>query len=62
MSFVDRPHQVALMTAIEDAIEQIAPENMTAIEVIGVLDVVKSRFYDDKLSTIKMAIIDAGIE
>lgn len=62
MSFVDRPHQVVLITAIEDAIEQIAPENMTAVEVIGVLDVVKSRFYDDKLSLIKMAIIEAGIE
>lgn len=58
---VDRPHSVAMMTAIEDVIEEIAPDNMTAIEVMGVLEVVKARFYDDKLSVIKMAIEDAGI-
>ncbi len=58
---VDRPHSVAMMTAIEDVIDEIAPEKMTAIEVIGVLEVVKSRFYDDKLSIIKFAIEEAGI-
>lgn len=56
-----RPSSIALMTAIEDAIEDIAPDNMTPIEVLGVLDVVAKRFYDDKLSLIKMAIEEAGL-
>ena len=58
---VDRPDSIALMTAIENAIDDIAPEKMTAIEVVGVLDVVKSRFYDQHLSVIKLAIEDAGL-
>lgn len=57
----DRPSSIALITSIEDAIEDIAPDNMTAIEVLGVLDVVAKRFYDDKLSLIKVAIEDAGL-
>jgi len=55
------PSSIALMTAIEDAIEDIAPGNMTAIEVLGVLDVVARRFYDDKLSLIKVVIDEAGL-
>jgi len=55
------PSSIALMTAIEDAIEDIAPDNMTAIEVLGVLDVVARRFYDDKLSLIKVVIDEAGL-
>jgi len=55
------PSSIALMTAIEDAIEDIAPDNMTAIEVLGVLDVVARRFYDAKLSLIKVVIDEAGL-
>ncbi len=58
---VDRPASMALMAAIEDSIEDIAPGKMTAIEVIGVLDVVSKRFFEDKLSLIKVAIEDAGL-
>lgn len=57
----DRPSSIALMTAIEDAIADISPGNMTPIEVLGVLDVVSRRFYDDELSLIKLAIIESGI-
>ncbi len=37
---VDRPDSVALITAIESAIEDIATEKMTHIEVLGVIEVV----------------------
>jgi len=30
----DRPSSIALMTAIEDAIEEIAPDKMTVIELL----------------------------
>ncbi len=58
---VDRPASIALMTAIEDSIEDIATGKMTAIEVAGVLDVVSKRFFEDKLSLIKVAIDEAGL-
>lgn len=45
----DRPVSIALVTAIEDAIDDIATEKMTAIEVLGVLDFVGKRFYEERL-------------
>lgn len=56
-----RPHSEALITAIEKAIEDIAADNMTPIEVLGVLDLVSKRLYEDKLSSIRNTLIDAGI-
>ena len=47
----DRPDSIALITAIEDAIYDIATEKMTAVEVLGVLDFVAKRFYEEKLMT-----------
>jgi aspartate/glutamate racemase len=55
---VDRPHSIALITAIENCIEDIAPNHMTAIEVLGVLDTVSKMFYEDNLSKVKRAIIN----
>ncbi len=57
----DRPESIALMTAIEDAIEEIAPGKLTHYEVLGVLDAAGKRFYENTLSTIKMALDDHGI-
>ena len=45
----DRPASIALVTAIEKAIDDIATEKMTAIEVLGVLDFVGKRFYEERL-------------
>jgi len=47
-----RPDSIALITAIESAIEEIATENMTPIEVLGVLDIVGKRFYEEKLTVL----------
>ena len=44
---VDRPEQVALLNAITDAIEEIAPGKMTTIEVLGVLEQVKLQTYTE---------------
>ncbi len=44
-----RPDSIALLTAIEDAIDQIASEKMTPIEVLGCLDLAARRFYEYKL-------------
>ena len=44
---VERPCEVALISALEDAIEGIAPGNMTPAEVLGCLDIVAKRFYND---------------
>ena len=46
---LDRPDSIALITAIEDAIDDIATEKMTAVEVLGVLDFVGKRFYENRL-------------
>ena len=46
----DRPDSVALVTTIEECIASIASEKMTPIEVLGVLDLVSKRFYEDNLS------------
>ena len=45
----DRPESVALVTALEDAIYNIAPEKMTPIEVLGCLDMVSKKFYEAHL-------------
>ena len=44
-----RPDSIALITAIEGAIDEIASDKMTPIEVLGVLDVVSKRFFDERL-------------
>lgn len=44
---IDRPAEVALMNAITDAIEEIAPGKLTAIEVIGVLEQIKLQTYTE---------------
>ena len=51
---VERPQEVALLTAIESAIEDIAGGNMTHIEVFGVLELVKLRLFDERLSIDRM--------
>lgn len=45
-----RPDSIALITAIEDVIDKIATDKMTAIEVLGVLDLVSKRFFEERLS------------
>lgn len=42
--FPDRPETPALITAIEDVIDEIAPGKMTPVEVVGVLEVVKAGY------------------
>ena len=46
---VDRPDEVALLTAIENSIDDIATGKMTAIEVIGVLEMAKLKIYQDNI-------------
>lgn len=41
---VDRPHTVALITAIEDAIDDIAVGNVTPLEVYAVLHMVAANY------------------
>lgn len=41
----DRPQTVSLITAIEDAIYEIAPGKMTPIEVLGCLDLIAKNFH-----------------
>lgn len=41
---VDRPHTVALITAIEEAVDNIAIGNMTAVEVYGCLHLVAAKY------------------
>ena len=45
----ERPDSIALITAIENVIDDIAPGNMTPVEVLGVLELVKIRFFNDSL-------------
>ena len=47
---VDRPAGVALYNEIERVIEDIATDAMTPFEVVGVLNVLTQRFYDENLS------------
>ena len=58
---VDRPHSIALITAIENCITEFE-DDLTAIEVLGVLDVVSKMLYEDKLSSVKRAIELAGVD
>jgi len=46
----ERPDSIALMGAIERCIDDIATEKMTPIEVLGVLDVVSKRLFEENLS------------
>jgi len=46
----DRPETVALISALEDAIYEIAPDKMTPVEVLGCLDMVKQQFYNSNLT------------
>lgn len=46
----DRPASVALTTAFEDAIENIATDQLTHIEVLGCLDFVSKKYYENYLS------------
>ena len=41
---VDRPHTIALITAIEDAIDDIAVGNVTPLEVYAVLHMVADSY------------------
>lgn len=41
---VDRPLEVALLDALEDVINEIAPGNMTHIEVVGCLEMLKVKY------------------
>lgn len=44
ISTIDRPESITLMSAIEDVINDIAPEKMTPIEVYGVLHFVAAKY------------------
>lgn len=44
ISTVDRPESIALMSALEDVINDIAPDKMTPIEVYGVLHFVAAKY------------------
>ena len=44
-----RPHSKALCDAIFSAIDEIATNNMTHYEIMGVLDVVSKTYYEDNL-------------
>ena len=46
------PGSIALIDAIERCIEDIATENMTPVEVLGVLDFVSKRLYDERLRVV----------
>ena len=41
---VDRPHTVALITAIEEAIDNVAVGNITPLEVYAVLHMVAANY------------------
>lgn len=42
---VDRPKEVALITAIEEVIEEVAAGEMTLVEILGVLSLVSNRAF-----------------
>ena len=49
-------YQKRLITEIEEAIES---ENMSIIEIIGILDVIKSKFHNEyRLSVVETAVMD----
>ena len=50
LSCVDRPDEVALITAIENAISDIAVGKMTVCEVLGVLDYISKSIYSNSFS------------
>ncbi len=50
---VKSPDSIALITAIERQIEEIALENLTPVEVLGVLSLVSKRFYEENLAMLE---------
>ena len=50
---VKSPDSIALITAIENQIEEIATDNLTPIEVLGVLSLVSKRFYEENLTVVE---------
>jgi len=45
-----RPHSVNLVLAIQTVINEIAPEHMTALEVLGVLSYITMDYHEKALS------------
>ena len=50
---VKSPDSIALITAIEKQIEEIATEHLTPVEVLGVLSLVSKRFYEENLTVLE---------
>jgi len=50
---VKSPSSIALITAIEKQIEEIATEHLTPVEVLGVLSLVSKRFYEENLTVLE---------
>jgi hypothetical protein len=53
LNTVKSPASIALIGAIEKQIEDIATDKMTPVEVLGVLDLVGKRFYEESLSVLE---------
>jgi hypothetical protein len=47
--FPERPASIALISAIEDVIYDLAPGKITPIEVLGCLDMVSKAFYKNEI-------------
>lgn len=45
LDIIDRPASRALLTAIEDVIDQFAEGALTPIEILGTLDFASKQFY-----------------
>jgi len=58
---IAKPDAVALMSAIEDIIEEIATDNLTPLEVLGALDVISKSFYEKNLSILKIKLEAADV-
>ncbi len=54
LNSTDRPAAVALITAIEDSIEEIGNGKMTHAEILGVLDIVSKSFYMSFVLTLEI--------
>ena len=46
---IDRPAIIALMNAVEDVIDEIAPDKMTPVEVYGVLHFIAAKYLPKEL-------------
>ncbi len=49
---IDRPDTKILFDEIWSCIEERSTDKMTAFEVLGVLDVISKKFYEDHLSNL----------